>query len=169
MYDKVNAVPEEIIKRQHCGLFHCPVEAAAALMPDFEHVFAGTPIKDGVVDARVSMLMPGQYPCIPGWHLDLVPRDTKAKQLFDRRSPELRMYMVMSGPPFTEFKDGRKIDPWRWVPFTQYDEHRGRPSREHCWRFWCRIVPRSLMEPASPHEWLRRHSQVYVDAENFKW
>jgi hypothetical protein len=27
------------------------------------------------IDSRVHMLKPGWYPCIPGWHLDLIPRD----------------------------------------------------------------------------------------------
>lgn len=27
-----------------------------------------------VIDSRVHMLMPGWFPCIPGWHLDDVPR-----------------------------------------------------------------------------------------------
>lgn len=27
-----------------------------------------------VIDSRVHMLMPGMYPCIPGWHHDDVPR-----------------------------------------------------------------------------------------------
>lgn len=29
---------------------------------------------DLVIDSRVHMLMPGWFPCIPGWHLDDVPR-----------------------------------------------------------------------------------------------
>lgn len=29
-----------------------------------------------VIDSRVHMLMPGWYPCIPGWHHDDVPRTT---------------------------------------------------------------------------------------------
>ena len=29
---------------------------------------------DVVIDSRVHMLMPGWYPCIPGWHHDDVPR-----------------------------------------------------------------------------------------------
>lgn len=29
---------------------------------------------DLVIDSRVHMLMPGWYPCIPGWHHDSVPR-----------------------------------------------------------------------------------------------
>lgn len=33
-----------------------------------------------VFDSRVHMLMPGWYPCIPGWHLDDVPRERSDKQ-----------------------------------------------------------------------------------------
>ena len=32
--------------------------------------------KDWIIDTRVHMLMPGWYPCIGGWHLDDIPRDT---------------------------------------------------------------------------------------------
>lgn len=34
----------------------------------------------GIIDSRVHMLMPGWYPCIPGWHHDDVPRSTKDGQ-----------------------------------------------------------------------------------------
>jgi len=34
----------------------------------------------GVIDTRVHMLMPGWYPCIPGWHHDDVPRSTSSGQ-----------------------------------------------------------------------------------------
>lgn len=30
---------------------------------------------DVLIDSRVHMLMPGMYPCIPGWHHDDVPRE----------------------------------------------------------------------------------------------
>lgn len=33
-----------------------------------------------VLDSRVHMLMPGWYPCIPGWHHDDVPRSTPTGQ-----------------------------------------------------------------------------------------
>jgi len=36
--------------------------------------------KQFVVDTRVNMLMRGQYPSIPGWHCDDVPRDKKYAQ-----------------------------------------------------------------------------------------
>jgi hypothetical protein len=35
---------------------------------------------DFILDSRVHMLMPGWYPCIPGWHLDDVPRDREDGQ-----------------------------------------------------------------------------------------
>lgn len=38
-----------------------------ALPPDWKE-------DDIVFDSRVHMLMPGWFPCIPGWHLDDVPR-----------------------------------------------------------------------------------------------
>lgn len=33
-----------------------------------------------LIDSRVHMLMPGMYPCIPGWHHDDVPREREDKQ-----------------------------------------------------------------------------------------
>jgi hypothetical protein len=32
--------------------------------------------KNMIIDTRVHMLQKGWYPCIPGWHMDDVPRDT---------------------------------------------------------------------------------------------
>lgn len=32
------------------------------------------PSEHWIIDSRTHMLMPGWYPCIPGWHLDDVPR-----------------------------------------------------------------------------------------------
>ena len=37
-------------------------------------------IAEGILDSRVHMLMPGWYPCIPGWHHDDVPRSTLTGQ-----------------------------------------------------------------------------------------
>lgn len=31
--------------------------------------------KDLIIDSRVHMLMPGFWPCIPGYHLDDIPRE----------------------------------------------------------------------------------------------
>lgn len=43
-------------------------------MPDLKPLFDSCPIKDGVIDVKIHMLMPNQYPCIPNWHYDLVPQ-----------------------------------------------------------------------------------------------
>jgi hypothetical protein len=38
------------------------------------------PWEDILVDSRVHMLMPGMFPCIPGWHHDDVPREREDRQ-----------------------------------------------------------------------------------------
>lgn len=39
------------------------------------HLFLNSlPWPEILIDSRVHMLMPGMYPCIPGWHHDDVPR-----------------------------------------------------------------------------------------------
>lgn len=42
-----------------------------------------------VIDSKVVMLMPGWWPCIPGWHHDDVPRSTPSSQP-NYRNPEYR-------------------------------------------------------------------------------
>jgi hypothetical protein len=121
------------------------------------------------IDIKVHMLMPGQFPCIPGWHLDLVPRGSDGKQMMDRIDASQKMYLLVSGPPITEFRDGRKIVPGEFTEFTQLDEHRGTVSTEHCWRMFIRIAPSSIYPKNEPEMTSRRHCQVYLDAETFKW
>jgi hypothetical protein len=60
-------------------LFSCDWETAERLGGPLTNAFlkALWPLweRDGVIiDSRVHMLMPGWYPCIPGWHHDDVPR-----------------------------------------------------------------------------------------------
>ena len=43
----------------------------AALPPEFLMA------KDLIIDSRVHMLMPGWFPCIPGYHHDDVPRASR--------------------------------------------------------------------------------------------
>ncbi len=70
---------DELTIKNEPMLFNCDLESAYTLSgpvtkqvldllpPDWKKV----PL---VVDSRVHMLMPGWYPCIPGWHHDDVPR-----------------------------------------------------------------------------------------------
>lgn len=61
------------------------------------------------IDSRVHMLMPGWYPCIPGWHHDDVPRDREDGQP-DYVSPGDRaehiMMLVNAHLAPTEFAEG---------------------------------------------------------------
>ena len=163
-------IPEKQLSTLGCGLFHCPLDKAYDLMPQLSKVFDSAPkVEEPIVDVKIHMLMPNQWPCIPNWHCDFVPRDKDKNRLLDKRDASQKMYLLLSGPPFTEFKDGRKIEPWTWSEFTQFDEHRGSCSDKHTWRLFTRISPRSLCEPAPQEELIRKHIQVYLNAEEFTW
>ncbi len=162
-------ITQNTIQNQHCGLWHCPVEKAGQLMPELQPIFDSCPIQDGTIDVKIHMLMPNQYPCIPNWHYDLVPRDKGLNQLFDKCDTNKKMYLLVSGTPIPEFKDGREVKPWNWIEFTQLDLHRGTISKSHQWRLFARVVPKEILSPASSEKWIRRHCQVYLDTENFKW
>jgi hypothetical protein len=60
-------------------LFSCDFEAAAKLGGPLTNSFLANlamswDVNGVVIDSRVHMLMPGWFPCIPGWHHDDVPR-----------------------------------------------------------------------------------------------
>lgn len=154
--------------KQHCGVHQAPASVVRELMPDLAPVLATFPDDERAFtwDVKVHMLMPQQYPCIPGWHRDFVPR-VAGIQRFDLCRPELPMYCWISGPPLTQFKHGFLL-PGEWHRFTQEDEHRGVAAGEFCWRGFIRAVHREIQAPkAGDH--LRRHAQVYLDAQGYQW
>lgn len=57
-------------------LFGCDESSAYRLGGPLTRVFTSF-LGEGpwILDSRVHMLMPGWYPCIPGWHHDDVPRE----------------------------------------------------------------------------------------------
>jgi hypothetical protein len=62
------------------------------------------------LDSRVHMLMPGWYPCIPGWHHDDVERSREDGQPNYRTAsyrPEFLMGIVGSADCGTEFATGK--------------------------------------------------------------
>lgn len=161
----------DALQRQHCGLIAATRDQVAELMTDLLPVVETCPGQDDYrFDIKVHMLMPGQWPCIPNWHFDFVPRDAEKRQQFDLiRDDAPPMYFLVSEPPLTEFRDGRLVEPWAWVPFSQRDEHRGTKAEDFGWRLFIRAAHESLVpRNALAISGLRRHSQVYLEA-GFEW
>lgn len=154
--------------QQHCGVHQGTARNVRDLMPDLAPIldtFPDDPEKF-TWDVKVHMLMPRQYPCIPHWHTDNVPR-VNGVQRFDMVRPELPMYLWVSGAPLTQFDHGYVL-PERWHRFNQLDRHRGTPASEFCWRGFIRATHVDIQPPQESGH-LRRHCQVYLDADAYQW
>lgn len=154
--------------KQHCGVHQAPYEKLLELMPDLFPILETFPDEHSQFtwDVKVHMLMPNQYPCIPNWHYDNVPR-INGLQKFNMCLPHLPMYLWLSGPPLTQFRHGFVL-PQQWVRFSQADEHRGTSSGDFCWRGFIRASHKDILEPKRDNH-LRRHSQIYLDANTYQW
>lgn len=166
-------ITQEFLQKLDCGLIRANIKNVQEWNSDIFNLIENSsncfqyPVACYTYDIKVHMLMPSQYPCIPGWHLDLIPRNQNNKQDFSRIQPENKMYLWLSGTPITEFKDGRIIEPQKFIAFTQEDEHRGTASKEHTWRMFIRMSAFEHYKPIKNSN--RRHCQVYLDSEKFKW
>lgn len=164
--------------KSHNGVMLCTIKQTLELMPEvspiLEDVYPHLEFdkENYLVDVKVHMLMPGEYPCIPNWHRDFVPRDKDRKQIPGNISGE-KMYLWISGEPYTEFIDKGAVKPIKdseWKIFTQRDVHRGVASNIHTWRCFIRLIPSKFVHPGTLNiGTIRRHSQVYLDANKFKW
>ena len=164
--------------KQHCGVIQGSYYDVIRLMPDlFEllETFPDHPF-NFTWDVKVHMLMPGQYPCIPNWHRDMVPRDENGTEVSEKMQLDKPMYLWLSNGPLTEFRKGGFIKPKEWYKFTQEDEHRGHPADKFVWRGLIRATHNDLKirdnkvnNPFNNFNPLRRHCQVYLDADNFTW
>lgn len=159
---------------QHCGVHRATFNQLQELMPDLSVIKETFPenVNDFVWDVKVHMLMPNQFPCIPNWHFDNIPRINN-KQDFDGVKLDKPMYLWISNAPLTEFRNGEKtwkINPKEWYKFTQKDEHRGTMSTDFQWRGFIRATHKDILaQNENGHNPLRRHCQVYLDAKNFSW
>lgn len=158
--------------KQHCGVHQAPNSVLRSLMPDLVPVLDTFPEDETLFtwDVKVHMLMPRQYPCIPHWHVDNVPR-VNGIQRFDKVDLTKPMYMWLSGGPLTQFEDGYVL-PRVWHRFTQADRHRGTAAGEFCWRAFIRATHRSIQKPKEVREfsqYQRRHCQVYLDEDTYQW
>lgn len=158
--------------QQHCGIHRGTFRDVQVSMREVSELISGTfpeDVNDFTWDIKVHMLMPNQYPCIPNWHFDNIPRVNNVQD-WDQIRTDLPMYLWLSNEPLTEFKNTGKIEPKTWVRFTQKDEHRGTMSEDFQWRGFIRATHKDIL-PANPSgtNVLRRHSQVYLDSSNFSW
>lgn len=162
-----DSLSQEVIKRLPCGVHHASFENLLEHMPDLKEILESFPDDPEQFswDVKVHMLMPDQYPCIPNWHCDFVPRENGI-QKFSMCNPDLPMYLWVSNGPLTQFKHGF-IQPRKWVRFTQLDEHRGIASDSFQWRVFIRATHKEIC-PVS-RDWIRVHSQVYIDPEKYQW
>jgi hypothetical protein len=165
--------------QSHCGVMLCTIEKTIELMPEVQSMLMlllphlEHDAKDYLVDVKVHMLMPNEYPCIPNWHRDFVPRDKNLNQLPEKITGDL-MYIHVSGAPYTQFKTDQgtiATSEALWTVITQNDFHRGIKSEIHTWRAFIRLIPKWFVHPATVNVGkLRRHSQVYIDEpDQFRW
>jgi len=156
-------------KHQLNGVCHAGVESLLKYMPALQPVIDDFPDEkyNFSFDVKVHMLMPRQYPCIPNWHYDFVPR-VNGVQRFDLVDTTKPMYMWVSGPPLTQFQHGY-VTPECWHRFTQMDIHRGTAASEFTWRCFIRATHTDIRGVNRLDDIVRRHSQVYLDAEEFQW
>jgi len=86
--------------KQHCGIHRGTIGHVCEHMPDVFDMIANTfPMQEKLFqftwDVKVHMLMPDQYPCIPNWHYDNIPRDQDGKQDWSLIK-DLPMYLWVS-------------------------------------------------------------------------
>ena len=164
-----------------CGVMLCTFKEAIKIMPEASPVLeellnSGTlefSEEEYLVDIKVHMLMPKQYPCIPNWHRDFMPRDKNGNRI-KGGSTGKKMFMWISGGPYTEYLDEFQNSvfklPQKWHSFTQDDLHRGNMAFEHTWRCFIRVIPKEFKHGSTINFGKPRiHTQVYLDAEKFSW
>jgi len=172
--------------KSHNGVMLCSFKETVMMMPEVSIILQELlcsdmlelPLDDYAVDVKIHMLMPGQYPCIPNWHCDFIPRDEELQRNACAVTGE-KMYTWISGGPLTEYRSRHDDDSdtftyfktaEKWHSFTQSDAHRGTMSKEHTWRCFIRVIPKKFIHPTTTNVGqLRRHTQVYLDAEKFRW
>ena len=152
-----------------------------------------------IIDTRVTMLMRGQYPSIPGWHCDAVPRGGSGQPDFSQCSDSVQHYMclltdsedsVISGTKFVTNERSYEIDKnqvWNSLN-SQVEADDGKQVRSvqvgEVIRFnqlaihtatpatsngWRLFFRASAIDGKEPANEIRRQTQVYVDPANAGW
>lgn len=144
-----------------------------------------------IVDSRLSMLMPGWYPAIPGWHYDEIQRKPNGDLDFKNTNPAKLHYMLIydfGSGSMTEFAKLRsttiksyddlnkmmslyeddivKVDHNSIYEFDCYDCHRAIPATGKGWRFFVRATRNTQREYYNE---VRNQTQVYLPAIDVGW
>ena len=165
--------------KSHNGLMLCTLDQVEELMPEVLPILVHLKPEDSwdnyLIDVKIHMLMPEQFPCIPNWHYDFLPRDSEGKRLNCQRGySDKKMYMWISAAPLTLYKDSRGHEYTKpakqWHSFTQKDMHRGQVSKDHVWRCFIRVIPKVFLHSTTINVGqVRGHIQVYADSRKFRW
>lgn len=156
-------------------LFSCDWEAAHEFGGPLTRSFLGALVNrwdpDGVIiDSRVHMLMPGWFPCIPGWHHDDVPR-TRLDGQPNYEAPEYKAEhcMALVGGEIcpTEFALGRHELPD--VPLGDVFYRRWHPIVDQ------QVLDRELRLWRAPtnrlvfFDWETMHQGTKAVADGWRW
>lgn len=188
---------EKELSTMPCGLFRHPAHKVQEVMPLFGPLINSAPVADlsqYEVDIKIHMLMAGQYPCIPNWHCDNVPRNAQGEVDYGLLGEDQEMLMWVSDGPETEFLaesqdcksfikthesvarhmrfgqfPTKHIKPNSWISMTQRTPHRGTMAQKAGWRVFVRLTPKTIAPDRPVHSTIRRHCQVYLDANYFTW
>lgn len=188
--------PQSVLELLGCGLFRCPLPLAYELMPELSALYDSAPVKNPEhweLDLKIHMLMKDQYPCIPNWHCDNVPRDETGVCRYDRLTRSApRMLLWVSDGPLTEFLknplvtmdtpqghndlagrlkglETQFIQPETWTSMDQRTPHRGTQAQSDGWRVFARLTHNSITPDRPVRSYIRRHCQVYLDVTQFEW
>lgn len=187
---------DKTLSAMSCGLHRARLSDAAGLMPQLSDLFESAPVEhesEWFVDVKIHMLMKGQYPCIPNWHCDNVPRINRQTR-YDMATDDKKMFLWLSSGPLTEaiaikephdagriVKDHddlrtaiaglpvKSLRPRNWYSFSQLAPHRGTQATKSGWRVFCRLTHQRIASHRPVTSVLRRHAQVYLDAKQFAW
>lgn len=191
-------LPQSLLMSLSCGLFRCPLPLAYKLMPELSALYDTAPVtnpEEWELDLKIHMLMKDQYPCIPNWHCDNVPRGADGKVNYSLTSSAVPpMYLWISEGPETEFlaqpfhalgepaghrelaehirKSGlatKSIEPQTWIAMDQRTPHRGTQAQKDGWRVFARLTHKSITPDRPVLSYDRKHCQVYLDATAFEW
>lgn len=193
--------PQDTLQSLPCGLHRASLSEAYYLLPELSDLYDSAPIEnpdDWEIDIKIHMLMKGQFPCIPNWHCDHVPRNSSNNLRYDKIDDRIApMFVWISNGPQTEFlpedlnyfgtienhgylnsllteyeKNGimepTKMKPQTWYQMAQNTPHRGTSSDQYQWRVFARLTHKSILPDRPVISKIRRHAQVYLP-HDFHW